>query len=76
MKNQEQETITYEEAMNRLEEILRRMDQGELPLEEAITAFQQGLEYIKICQGKLTEAEGKLHIFRNGQFEEKQSGND
>lgn len=73
---EKKEELTYEEAMSRLEEILRRMDMGELPLEEAINAFQEGLDYIKICQEKLTVAEGKLHIFRNGQFEEKQSGND
>ena len=61
--------LTYEQAMAALEEVVRKLDQGELPLEDAISSFQAGLEYIKICQAKLDAAEGKLAMFRNGQFE-------
>ncbi|MBQ2777491.1 MAG: exodeoxyribonuclease VII small subunit [Peptococcaceae bacterium] len=61
--------LTYEQAMAALEEVVRKLDQGELPLEDAISSFQDGLEYIKICQAKLDAAEGKLAMFRNGQFE-------
>ena len=61
--------LTYEQAMAALEEVVRKLDQGELPLEDAISSFQDGLEYIKICQAKLDVAEGKLAMFRNGQFE-------
>ena len=61
--------LTYEQAMEALEMVVRQLDNGELPLEDAITSFQNGLEYIKVCQEKLTVAEGKLAMFRNGQFE-------
>lgn len=61
--------LTYEQAMEALEMVVRKLDNGELPLEDAITSFQDGLEYIKVCQEKLTAAEGKLAMFRNGQFE-------
>ena len=61
--------LTYEQAMAALEEVVRKLDQGELPLEDAIRSFQDGLEYIKICQAKLDAAEGKLAMYRNGQFE-------
>ncbi len=61
--------LTYEQAMEALEMVVRKLDNGELPLEDAITSFQNGLEYIKVCQEKLTAAEGKLAMFRNGQFE-------
>ena len=61
--------LTYEQAMEALEMVVRQLDNGELPLEDAITSFQNGLEYIKACQEKLTAAEGKLAMFRNGQFE-------
>ena len=61
--------LTYEQAMEALEMVVRKLDNGELPLEDAITNFQNGLEYIKVCQEKLTAAEGKLAMFRNGQFE-------
>ena len=61
--------LTYEQAMEALELVVRQLDNGELPLEDAITSFQNGLEYIKVCQEKLTAAEGKLAMFRNWQFE-------
>ena len=61
--------LTYEQAMEALEMVVRQLDNGELPLDDAITSFQNGLEYIKVCQEKLTAAEGKLAMFRNGQFE-------
>ena len=61
--------LTYEQAMEALELVVRQLDNGELPLEDAITSFKNVLEYIKVCQEKLTAAEGKLAMFRNGQFE-------
>ena len=61
--------LTYEQAMEALEEVVRKLDHGELPLEDAISSFQDGLEYIKVCQEKLNAAEGKLAMFRNGQFD-------
>lgn len=65
----EKNELTYEQAMAALEEVVRKLDQGELPLEDAISSFQNGLEYIKVCQEKLSVAEGKLAMFRDGQFE-------
>ena len=62
-------TLTFEQAMEQLELVVRRLDNGELPLEDAITSFQDGLEYIKVCQEKLNKAEGKLAMFRDGRFE-------
>ena len=62
--------LTYEQAMEQLELVISKLDSGDLPLEEAIDSFQAGLSYIKVCQEKLTAAEGKLAMFRNGQFEE------
>lgn len=62
-------SLTYEQAMEQLEQIVRKLDNGDLPLEDAISSFQAGLEYIKVCQEKLNAAEGKLLMYRNGQFE-------
>lgn len=68
----EEQEVSYEQAMEQLEQVLRRLDAGDLPLEDAISCFQDGLEYIKICQAKLTAAEGKLKILRGGEFVEVQ----
>lgn len=64
--------LSYEQALEQLEQVLRRLDNGDLPLEEAISCFQNGLEYIKICQTKLTAAEGKLKLLRGEEFVELQ----
>ena len=69
MESVKKDTLTYEQAMEQLELVIRKLDNGELPLEDAIDNFQAGLEYIKVCQEKLRVAEGKLAMFRNGQFE-------
>ena len=69
MESVKKDTLTYEQAMEQLELVIRKLDNGELPLEDAIDNFQAGLEYIKVCQEKLRAAEGKLAMFRNGQFE-------
>ena len=63
-----EQVLTYEQSMEQLEQILRRLDAGDLPLEEAISCFQDGMEYIKICQTKLTAAEGKLKLLKGEEF--------
>ena len=52
----EEKELTYEQAMERLEQALYRLDAGDLPLEESLNCFQEGLNYIKICQEKLNGA--------------------
>lgn len=60
--------MSFEQAMEQLELVLQRMDGGDLPLEESIRCFQDGLEYIKICQQKLEAAEGKMKILNGDEF--------
>ena len=62
--------LSYEQAMEQLEQTLHRLDAGDLPLEEAISCFQEGLEYIKVCQVKLAAAEGAVKILRGETFED------
>lgn len=52
--------MTFEEAMSALEEIVKELEQGDVPLEQALTQFQKGMELSKICQGTLTKAEKTL----------------
>ncbi len=51
------EELTFEEAMERLEEIVSQLDRGDLALEEAIKLFQEGTALRQICERKLAEAE-------------------
>ncbi len=52
--------MSFEEAMNRLEEIARALDTGDLPLEESIKMFEEGMQLIEFCQARLEEAEKKV----------------
>jgi exodeoxyribonuclease VII small subunit len=50
----------FEEAMKRLEEIVEKLEKADLPLEDAMTAFGEGVELVRFCHEKLEEAEKKV----------------
>jgi exodeoxyribonuclease VII small subunit len=52
----------FEEAIKRLEEIVQDLEEGELPLEESLKIFEEGMKLIKLCSGKLEEAEKKVTL--------------
>ncbi len=51
------ENKTFEENMHRLEEIVRAMDRGDVPLEESLKLFQEGTKLVESCGKLLDEAE-------------------
>ncbi len=53
---------SFEEAVSELENIVERLESGELSLEESMEAFQRGIELSKYCNKKLDEAEKKISI--------------
>jgi exodeoxyribonuclease VII small subunit len=52
----------FETAMRDLEELVDRLEQGDLPLEESIAAFERGVMLTRSCQTALKEAEQKVEI--------------
>ena len=48
---------TFEENMQRLEQIVRAMERGDVPLEESLKLFQEGTELVRNCGKLLDEAE-------------------
>ena len=52
-----QENLTFEASMQRLEQIVRTMERGEVPLEESLKLFQEGTELVRSCGKLLEEAE-------------------
>jgi exodeoxyribonuclease VII small subunit len=54
----------FEAALERLEEITARLEQGQTPLEESIKLYTEGLEIARFCERKLAEAEKKIKIIR------------
>lgn len=52
----------FEDAMQRLEEIVEKMESGDLPLEELIVRYEEGMKLVKVCQDRLTAAEQRIEI--------------
>ena len=51
---------TFAEAMSALEEIVRQLEQGDVPLENAIDLYKKGMELSQFCHSKLQNAEEQL----------------
>jgi exodeoxyribonuclease VII small subunit len=52
----------FEEALEKLEKIVRRMEEGELPLEKALESFEEGMHLAHFCQTKLDEAQKRVEL--------------
>ena len=54
--------LSFEKALEELEALVARMEEGKLPLEESLTAYQRGAELIKYCESKLTDAQARIAV--------------
>lgn len=63
--------LTFEEAMEQLEIIVGRLEEGDVPLEEALNSYKKGMELSKLCHDKLKVVEEQLTkvITENGEEE-------
>jgi exodeoxyribonuclease VII small subunit len=59
-KNKETKEQTFEQAMAELEDIVKRLEENDVPLEEAIDLFQKGVGLSKLCHTKLQKVEDQL----------------
>jgi exodeoxyribonuclease VII small subunit len=58
----EPKPVDFEAAMRDLEEIVERLEHGDLPLEESLAAFERGVKLTRSCQTALKEAEQRVEI--------------
>ena len=56
------ETPSFEAALKQLDEIVGRLEKGELTLEESLSLYEEGIRLARLCHGKLEEAEGKIEL--------------
>ncbi len=59
---QDAKPLDFEAAMRDLEELVERLEHGDLPLEESLAAFERGVMLTRSCQVALKEAEQKVEI--------------
>ncbi len=53
---------SFEDSIETLEKLIEELERGDLPLEEALKKFEEGVKLIKYCNQKLDEAEQKIEI--------------
>ena len=56
----------FEDALNKLEKIVSKLEGGDIPLEESLRLFEEGIRLSRFCNQKLDEAERKVEIFVKG----------
>jgi exodeoxyribonuclease VII small subunit len=54
--------LSFEKALEELEALVARMEDGKLPLEESLAAYQRGAELVKFCEAKLADAQARVAI--------------
>jgi len=52
----------FEDALEKLEDIVKRMEAGGIPLDEAMRSFEEGIKLIRFCSGKLEEIERRVEM--------------
>lgn len=57
----------FEKTLSKLEEIVRRLEEGNLPLEESLALYEEGKKLAKICQERLEEARGRIEVLEKGE---------
>ena len=55
-------TLSFEEAMLSLEDIVTKLENGGLSLEESLSSFEEAVKLVKLCNGKLESAEHKVKM--------------
>jgi len=52
----------FEDALNKLEKIVAKLEEGDVPLEESLKLFEEGIRLSRLCNQKLDEAEKRVEI--------------
>ena len=61
-----EQTVSYEAALEELEQLVARLESGQLPLEELLTGYQRGAELLKFCRDRLEKVENQIRVLDDG----------
>lgn len=56
--------VSFETALNQLESIVETMESGDVPLAELLAKFEEGNKLLKVCEGRLKDAELKIELLK------------
>ena len=57
---------SYEEALQELEQLLAKLESGQLPLDQLLTHYQRGASLLAICRERLTAIENQISVLDEG----------
>lgn len=65
------EVPKFEDSLQRLEQIVDELEKGNVPLEQALKLFEEGVKLSASCRGELEQAEGKVEVLlkQNGKLQ-------
>ena len=64
------EPKNFEAALAELDQLVEKMESGQLPLEESLSSYQRGTELLKFCEGVLKDAEQKIKVLDGGELKD------
>lgn len=62
MSEQDLSTLSFEQAMEELELVVRQLETGKIKLDDAVSAYEKGVKLKQICEEKLAQAKAKIDI--------------
>ena len=57
---------SFEAALEELEQLVARLESGDMPLEQLLTGYQRGAELLKFCRDRLEAVEGQIKVLDQG----------
>lgn len=54
------QTMNFEDALRALEDVVRKLESGEVPLDDSITLYERGEQLRKLCQARLDAAQARI----------------
>ncbi len=57
-----QQEPSFEQALSELEQVVQKLERGELPLEDSLRLYEDGIRLSRLCHTKLEEAEGRIEV--------------
>jgi exodeoxyribonuclease VII small subunit len=67
MKDKEPQSRSFESSLEALEEIVGKLERGDLALEESLELFEQGIRLSRECQERLSQAERRIEVLMRDQ---------
>jgi exodeoxyribonuclease VII small subunit len=61
-KNDNQDDLTFDEALRQLEELAAKLEEGDIPLEDALQVYERAVGLFSLCRGRLESMEQRIEV--------------